>query len=72
MSSSKKIACEGTLRQVFIRVYRLEIQLVIFFSMVHPPPLPCVKAQSTVFVDSVWLGGSGGVESCWRPYSAGV
>jgi hypothetical protein len=28
-----------------------------------PPPLPCVT-------DSVWLGGGGGVEFCWRPYSA--
>jgi hypothetical protein len=29
MSSSKKITCKGTLRQVLIRVYRLEIQSVM-------------------------------------------
>ncbi len=34
-----------------------------------PPPSLC---QSTVYTDSVWLGGGGGVESCWRSYSAGV
>ncbi len=29
MSSFRKMTCEGTLRQVFIRVYRLEIQSVM-------------------------------------------
>ncbi len=29
MSSSKKLTCKGTLRQAFIRVYRLEIQSVM-------------------------------------------
>ncbi len=31
MLSSKKITCKGTLRQVFIRVFRLEIQSVMLF-----------------------------------------
>jgi hypothetical protein len=30
MSPSKKLICKGTLRQVFIRIYRLEIQSVMF------------------------------------------
>jgi hypothetical protein len=43
------------------------------FSLVHSPPpspLPCVKVQ---YIQTVcgWEG-VGGVESCWRPYSAGV
>jgi hypothetical protein len=29
MLSSKKLTCKGTLRNVFIRVYRLEIQSVM-------------------------------------------
>jgi hypothetical protein len=29
MSSSENIACKGTLQQVFIRVYRLEIQSIM-------------------------------------------
>ncbi len=38
------------------------------------PPSPPSLCQSTVHTDSVWLGagGRGGIESCWRPYSAGV
>jgi hypothetical protein len=36
-----------------------------------PPPPPSL-CQNTVYTDSVWLGGMWGVESCWRPYSAGV
>jgi hypothetical protein len=35
-----------------------------------PPPLPPSQSQSTVYTDSVRLGGGGGVELCWRPYSA--
>jgi hypothetical protein len=31
-----------------------------------------VHALLTVYTDSVWLGEVGGVESCCRPYSAGV
>ncbi len=31
MSSAKKLTCKGTLRQVFIRVYRLEIQTVMLY-----------------------------------------
>jgi hypothetical protein len=62
MSSSKKIeklTCKGTLRQVFIRVYRLEIQSFMLVSStysfvnyytsnllsVSPPLLPWVKVQ---------------------------
>ncbi len=57
MLSSKKLTCEGTLRQVFIRVYRLAIQWVMLvfstqlcellpFSpslLFNSPPLPCVN-----------------------------
>ncbi len=61
----KKIICKGTLGQVFIRIYRLET-----FSTLYPfPPSLC---QSTVYTDNVWLGVGGGVESCWRPFPAGV
>jgi hypothetical protein len=72
---------------VFNRVYELEIQSVMLdcwyfrpsFVSYFPsnlffwftPPLPKVKVQY-VYTDSVWLGGGGGVEFCWRPYSAGV
>ncbi len=85
MSSSKNFTCKGTLRQVFIRVYRLEIQSVMLvfsiqFCKLLPiyllsgssPPRPHVSKYSTVYTDSMWLGGGGGDESCWRPYSAGV
>ncbi len=38
MSSSKKLTCKGTLRQVFIRVYRLKVQSVmLIFSFVNLP-----------------------------------
>ncbi len=37
----KTLTCKGTLRQVFIRIYRLETG-----STLHPvPPLPCVNVQ---------------------------
>jgi hypothetical protein len=45
MSSSKKMTCEETLRQVLIRVYRLEIQSVMlvfstqFFNIINLWPL---------------------------------
>ena len=73
---------------VFIRVYRLGIQSVILVFLTQLcelccpltisliqllPPYPPFLCQSTVYTDSVWLGrGGGGVESCWRPNSAGV
>jgi hypothetical protein len=56
MSSSKKLTCKRTLRQMFIRVYRLKIQsvMLVFFDpalwtgapltfplvQFHPPPFP--------------------------------
>jgi hypothetical protein len=41
MSSSKKLTCKGTLRQVFIRVYRMEKQTVMLvFSSQLCEPLP--------------------------------
>jgi hypothetical protein len=73
MSSSKNLTCKGTLRQVFIRVYILEIQSVdhvcifapalctvasLTFSLVQLP-LPPSLCKSTVYTDSVWLGGGG-------------
>jgi hypothetical protein len=80
----KKPACKGTLRQVFIRIYRLEIQSVILvFSTqlcellllnllsgsTHSPPSLC---QSTVYKEC-GREGMWDVDcwSCWRPYSAG-
>ncbi len=61
MLLSKKLTCKGTLQQMFIRVYRLEIQSVMLEfstqicemcpshlpsgSTPHPSPLPCVKLQ---------------------------
>jgi hypothetical protein len=62
---------------VFYRVYRLEMQLVmwgfrtsivnycLFLSGSPPPPLPPSGCQSTEYTDSVWLGGGGGFELCW-------
>ncbi len=73
----KKLTCEGTLRQVFNRVYRLDIQSVMLvfstqlyellplkpsFWLTLPTPPPPSLCQSTVYSDSVWLGGGGG---CW-------
>jgi hypothetical protein len=67
----KKITCKEILRQVFIRVYRLEIQSVnpalwavapLTFSLVLlSPPLP-VSKYSIYSTNSVWPGGGGG---CW-------
>ncbi len=68
----KILTCKGTLRQVFIRVYRLEIQsvmLVFFdpalwtvapltFSLVQLPPLLCVN-KYTVYTYTVCKGGGG-------------
>ncbi len=38
------------------------------FSLTSPPP----PSQSMQYTDSVLLWGVGGVELCWRPYSAGL
>ncbi len=70
MSSSKHLTCKGTWRQVFIRVYRLEIQSVMLafstqFCELLPlspslwfnsPPHPCVNKYTTVCTDggNVW------------------
>jgi hypothetical protein len=64
------------LPQVFIRVFRLEIQSVMLIfstqncnllsgSTLNPPPFPCVKVQ---YIQTVcgWEG-VGGIDSCWRP-----
>ncbi len=75
----KKLAFRVTLRQVFIRVSRLEIEsaMWVFFDRgcellplwFTSTPSMCL---STVDTDSEWLGGGGGVESCWSLYSTGV
>ncbi len=82
MSSSKKLTCKETLRQVLIRVYRLEIQSVMLvFSTKLCELLPLYPSlwfnsppprQSTVIQTVCGWEGMGGVESCWRPYFAGV
>jgi hypothetical protein len=78
MCHLKKLTCKGTLRQVFVRVYRLEIQSVMLVFLTLPgeilslqpslwftPPPPPSLCQSTVYADTVRLGGGGGaVESC--------
>jgi hypothetical protein len=73
MSSSKKFTCKGILPQVFVRVYRQEIlSVMIVFSIQLAKCWPSTCAEYT---DSEWLVGGeavGGVESCWRPYCAGV
>ncbi len=74
----KKLTCEGTLRQVFNRVYRLEIQSVMLafatqlcellplkpsFWFNSPHPSPPPSLyQSTVYTNSERLEGVGG---CW-------
>ncbi len=66
----KKLTCKGTLRQVFIRVYRLEIQYVMLiffdpalwtvaplsFSLVPQSPFACVN-KYTVYTCTVCKGG---------------
>ncbi len=75
----KKFTCNciATFRLVFIRVYKLEIQSVMFvFRPSFCPsnflsgslPLPCVKVQDIQTVCD-WEG-VGVVKSCWRPYSS--
>jgi hypothetical protein len=79
----KKLTCKETLWQVFLRVYRLEIQSVMLVfrpSFVNycptnhlsgspPPPLPCVKIQYLQTICG-WEGARGGgvVELCWRSH----
>jgi hypothetical protein len=78
MSSSKKFTCTGTLRQVFIRVHKLEIQSVMFvifglafvnycpltFSLVPlSPHLPPFLCQSTVYMYRECVTGRGW--GCW-------
>jgi hypothetical protein len=73
----KKLTYKGTLRQVFIRIYRLEIQSVMLvfstqlceplphlpFSLVQPPPPLPLPCVKVQNTDSVWLGGGVGVLS---------
>jgi hypothetical protein len=56
MSSSKKLTCKGTLRQVFISV-----QHSLWFNSL-PPPFSVSKCSIYTYTDSVWLGAGGGVE----------
>ncbi len=87
MSSSKKIdlhVYKGTLRQVRQEIHSVMLvfstQLCELLSLYPslwfnlPPPLTPSLCQSTVYTDSVWLGGVevGGVESCWRTFPAVV
>jgi hypothetical protein len=75
MSSSKKLTCNGTLRQVFIRVYRLDSQTCWYFrpsfvnccpsnllsgSTLPPSPLLCVN-KYTVYTYTVRKEGGYGV-----------
>ncbi len=72
MSSLKIFTCKGTLRQVFIRVYRLGIQSVMFVfstklcellplyllsSSPPPSPLPCLNKIYSVQVQYTERGG---------------
>jgi hypothetical protein len=78
MLSSKILTCKGTLRQVFIRFYRLQIQSVLLIfstqlcellplsgSTLPPTPLPCVS-KYTVFTYTVQCVRGGGV-GFWAP-----
>ncbi len=81
----KILACKGTLRQVFIRVYILGIQsdsqTCWYFrpSFVNYCPSNLLSDSRPLFPVSKyvdgrgWWGcmqwGLGGVEFCWRPYS---
>ncbi len=71
----KKLTCKGTLRQVFIRVYRLENGSVshvgifdpalktvapLTFSLVQLFPLPCVNKYSILYTRIQCVRGGGG------------
>jgi hypothetical protein len=57
--------------------FKIQIVMLVFSTSPSnllsgsPSPFPKLK-YFTVYSDSVWLGGGGGVEFSWRPYSAGV
>ncbi len=79
--------CKGTLRQVFIRVYRLEIAnflrtfaLWCAFSPVSPLPFSLVQLSpsppfpvwiSILYIRKQWVRWDG-MGFSWRPYSVGV
>jgi len=74
MSSSKKLTCKGTLRPVFIRVYRLEIQSVTLvfssqlcellpFSMVQLSSLPPFRVWINILYTRVTVCKGYGVLS---------
>jgi hypothetical protein len=64
----------------FNRVYRLEIQSVshvsifdLAFCVILPPNLLSSSQSKSHYLHTVCgLEGVGGVELCWRPYSARV
>ncbi len=62
MSSHKKLTCEGTLRQVFIRIYRLEIQSVMLVLLTQLlwtiAPLP-----------SLWFNSPPSLLACVNKYT---
>ncbi len=76
MSSSKKLTSKGTLRQLFIRVYRLEIQwvMLVFSTQLcellllspslwfnSPPPFPVwISTLYTLYTYTVCKGGGYG------------
>ncbi len=80
MLSSKKLTCKGTLRQVFIRVYRLEIQsvmLVLFRSSfvncclpelligsIPPPHSLCVHVYNVYGVGGMGFWGLRQINTC--------
>jgi hypothetical protein len=80
MSSSKKLSCKGTLRQVFIeeihlvmtafltQLYEMLPLILLSGSTLSLSPLLCVKIQ---YIQTVrgWEGVED-VESCRKPYSA--
>ncbi len=83
MSSSKFMTCKGTFRPVFLsefidwsynqscRYFRPSFVNCCPSTLLSGSTLPPSLGQSTVYTDSVWLGGGvGGVELCWRPCSA--
>jgi hypothetical protein len=70
--SSKKLTCKGTLRQVFIRVHRLELQLVMSTQLcellphqpslwfnILPSPFPCMSKYTVLIVHVYSVQGRG-------------